>query len=112
MSRISDNSAGRGEAVTLPFLSALKSKPKLAFLVQSVPEGSQVPERDRQIEKFEMFINRKWYGEVAELGKKMSDGKLLKCLCQMVTTVEHFKGLYESLKRRNLVPDFLAKGKW
>ena len=80
------------------------------ILVQSVPEESQVSERDEQIKKFEELINKKQYKEIAELGKKMSDEELLKCLCQVVTTLDQFKGLYEYLKQRNMVPGFLAHG--
>ena len=36
--------------------------------------------------------------------------ELLKCLCQVVTSLDHFKGLYEYLKQRNMVPGFLAHG--
>ena len=40
----------------------------------------------------------------------MSDEELLKCLCQVVTNLDHFKGLYEYLKQRDMVPGFLAHG--
>ena len=40
----------------------------------------------------------------------MSDEELLKCLCQVVTTLDQFKGLYEYLKQRDMVPGFLAHG--
>ena len=36
--------------------------------------------------------------------------ELMKCLCQVVTTLDHFKGLYKYLKQRNMVPGFLAHG--
>ena len=36
--------------------------------------------------------------------------ELLKCLCQVVTTLDQFKGLYGYLKQRKMVPDFLAHG--
>ena len=78
--------------------------------VQSVPEESQVSGRDEQTKKFEELINKKQYKEIAELGKDMSDEELLKCLCQVVTTLDQFKGLYEYLKQRNMVPGFLAHG--
>ena len=121
----------------LPFLypsstsSALTSKPKpkpasllvdttnsapavqlkdQGILVQSVPEESQVSGRDEQTKKFEELINKRQYKEIAELGKEMSDEELLKCLCQVVTSLDHFKGLYEYLKQRNMVPGFLAHG--
>ena len=80
------------------------------ILVQSVPEESQVSEKDEQIKEFEELINKGQYEEIAELGKKMSDKELLKCLCQVVTNLDHFKGLYEYLKQRDMVPDFLAHG--
>ena len=56
------------------------------------------------------MINKKQYKEIVELGKEMSDEELLKCLCQVVTSLDHFKGLYEYLKQRNMVPGFLAHG--
>ena len=80
-------------------------------LVQRVSEEGQVSERDEQTKKFEALISKKRYMEIAEFGKKMNNEELLKCLCQVVTSLAHFKGLYEYLKRRNLVPDFLANGK-
>ena len=40
----------------------------------------------------------------------MNDEELLKCLCQVVTNLDHFKGLYEYMKQRNMVPGFLAHG--
>ena len=129
VSILSDNSTGRGDAVTLPSSLVLKSKPKPAsllvdttntapavqlkdqgILVQSDHEESQVSERDEQTKRFEELINKKQYKEIAELGEKMSDEELLKCLCQVVTSLDHFKGLYEYLKQRNMVPGFLAHG--
>ena len=79
-------------------------------LVQSVPEESQVSEKDEQIKRFEELINKEQYKEIAELGEKMSTRELLKCLCQVVTNLDHFEGLYEYLKQRDMVPDFLAHG--
>ena len=76
----------------------------------SVPEESQVSGRDEQTKKFEELINKKQYKEIAELGKEMNDEELLKCLCQVVTSLDHFKGLYEYLKQRKMVPGFLAHG--
>ena len=74
---LKDKSTGRGDAITLPSSSALKPKPKPVFLlvdttntapavqlkdqgilVQSVPEESQVSERDEQTKKFEELITR------------------------------------------------------
>ena len=126
---LSDDSIGRGDAVTLPSSPVLMPKPKptsllvdttntapavqlkdQGILVQSVPEESQVSEKDEQTKKFEELISKNQYKEIAELGKEMSDEELLKCLCQVVTSPDHFKGLYEYLKQRNMVPGFLAHG--
>ena len=116
----------RGDAITLPFSLAPKSKkPKTAcllmdmtntapavqlkdqgVLVQSDHEGSQVSERDEQIKRFEELINKKQYKEIAELGEKMTDEELLKRLCQVVTSLDQFKGLFEYLKQRKMVPVF------
>ena len=76
------------------------------ILVQSVPEESQVSERDEQTKKFEELISQGQYKEITELGKEMTDKELLKCLCQVVTRLEHFKGLFGYLKRRKMVPSF------
>ena len=73
---LSDNSTGRGDAVSRPSSPAPKSKPKPAsllvdttntaptvqlrdqgILVQGAPEESQVSERDEQTKKFEELIN-------------------------------------------------------
>ena len=80
------------------------------ILVQSVPEESQVSGRDEQTEKFKELINRKQYEEIIKLGNEMNNEELLKYLCQVVTTLDHFKGLYGYLKQRNMVPGFLAHG--
>ena len=40
----------------------------------------------------------------------MKDDEFLKYLCRVVTTLDHFKGLYECLKQRKMVPAFLAHG--
>ncbi len=40
----------------------------------------------------------------------MKDDEFLKCLCPVVTTLDHFKGLYEYLEQRKMVPAFLAHG--
>ena len=74
------------------------------------PKRAKSPERDEQTKRFEELINKKQYKEIAELGKKMSDEELLKCLCQVVTSLDQFKGLYEYLKQRKMVPGFLAHG--
>ena len=94
-----------------PLLLFLVPNSNTTSLVQHVPEESQVPEKDEQIKRFEELINKNQYKEIVELGKKMSGKELLRCLCQAVTTIDHFKGLYEYLKQRNMVPGFLAHGK-
>ena len=40
----------------------------------------------------------------------MDKNEFLRCLCQAVTTLDQFKGLYEYLEQRGMVPDFLAHG--
>ena len=86
------------------------TKSNATSLVQSVPEESQVSGKDEQTKRFEELINKEQYKEIAELGKNMNDEELLKCLCQVVTRLDHFKGLYEYLKQRKMVPGFLAHG--
>jgi len=89
------------------------------MLVQSVPEENQVSGRDEQTKIFEELINKGQYKEIAELGWEMNKKELgwernkeelSKCLCQVVTNLDHFKGLFNYLKQRDIVPDFLAHG--
>ena len=108
---LSDNFAGRGDAVALPSLPVLMPNIDVTSLVQGVSRERQVSEENKQTKKLEELINRKQYNEIAKLGKKMRDEELLKCLCQVVTSLDHFKGLYEYLKQRKMVPGFLAHGK-
>ena len=113
---LSDNSTGRGDAVTLP--SSLFSSSSPTRLQNSAspgidkvsPKRAKFSERDEQTKKLEELINKEQYNEIAKLGKKMSDEELLKCLCQVVTSSDHFKGLYKYLEQRNMVPGFLAHG--
>ena len=107
---LSDDSTGRGDAVTLPSSPVPMPNSSATSSVQGVPEESQVPERDEQTKKFEELINSNQYEEIAELGKDMNDEGLLKCLCQVVTSLAHFKGLYKYLRQRKMVPGFLAHG--
>ena len=99
---LSDKFTGRGDVVTLPSSSVLNAPTsnKLSS-VQRVLEESQVSGRDEQTKRFEELINKKQYKKIAELGKKMSDKELLKCLCQVVTSLDHFKGLYEYLNGKS-----------
>ena len=48
----------------------------------------------------------------ARPGIKTRKDAILKYLCPVVTTLDQFKGLYEYLKQRNMVPGFLAHGEW
>ena len=128
---LSDNSTERSDTIALPS-SLVSPSPSLnqlpcwwtrptaapavqledqGILVQGVPGESQVSGRDGRTKRFEELINKKRYEEIVELGKKMSGGELLKCLCQVVTNLDHFKGLFKYLKLREMVPDFLAHGK-
>ena len=132
VSFLSDNSTGRGDTVTLPSSPVLKpkSKPKPAslladttntapavqlkdrgILMQGIPEEGQISGKDGQTKRFEELISKKQYEEMAKLGDEMGDKELLKYLCQVVTTLDHFKGLFGYLEQRNMVPSFLAHGK-
>ena len=74
------------------------------------PKRTKSLERDEQTKRFEELINKGQYKEIAKLGKEMNDEELLKCLCQVVTSLDQFKGLYEYLEQREMVPGFLAHG--
>ena len=99
----------------LPYSYTTNSAPAVqlkdqSIPVQSAPEKSQVTGRDEQTKRFEELINKNQYKEIVELGEGMSKEELLKYLCQVVTTLDQFKGLYGYLKQRKMVPDFLAHG--
>ena len=100
--------------VAMPSLSPLHlsyaQHPTQLLWYKVSPKRIKSLERDEQTKRFEELINKKRYKEIAELGKEMSDEELLKCLCQVVTSLDHFKGLYEYLKQRKMVPAFLAHG--
>ena len=51
------------------------------------PKRAKSLKEDEQTKRFEELINKEQYKEIAELGKKMSDKELLKCLCQVVTSL-------------------------
>ena len=81
------------------------------ILVESVPEENLIPEIDTlTLEKLKEFISKEQYDEVIKLADGMDKDKFLKYLCQVVTTLDQFKGLYEYLKQRDMVPGFLAHG--
>ena len=61
-------------------------------------------------EHFQELLKAKKYRAIIKIGEGMKDDEFLKCLCPVVTTLDHFKGLYEYLKQRKMVPDFLAHG--
>ena len=62
------------------------------------------------LKKLEALINSGKYEEVIKLADEHDRDEFLKYLCQVVTTLDQFKGLYEYLKQREMVPDFLAHG--
>ena len=64
---------------------------------RSPTRGEQIPEG------FGIPINERQYDE-------MGNDEFLKHACSVVTTVEHFKGLFRYMKQRKMVPDFLANG--
>ena len=81
------------------------------ILVESVPEESLIPEIDTlTLEKLKEFISKEQYDEVIKLADGMDKDEFMKHLCQVVTTLDQFKGLYEYLKQREMVPGFLAHG--
>ena len=62
------------------------------------------------LEKLKEFISKEQYDEVIKLADGMDKNEFLKYLCQVVTTLDQFKGLYGYLKQREMVPGFLAQG--
>ena len=80
-------------------------------VVPSVPEKILVPGvEDAVLKKLEALINSKRYEEVIKLADDMNREEFLRCLCQVVTGLDHFKGLLGYLKQRKMVPAFLAHG--
>ena len=80
-------------------------------MVESVPEENLIPEIDTlTLEKLKEFISKEQYAEVIKLADGMGKNEFLKYLCQVVTTLDQFKGLYEYLEQRNMVSGFLAHG--
>ena len=79
--------------------------------MESVPEESLIPGMDASIfKKLKGFINKGQYDEVISLAEGMDKEEFLKYLCQVVTTLDQFEGLYGYLKQRKMVPSFLAYG--
>ena len=65
------------------------------ILVESVPEKNLIPEIDTlTLEKLKEFISKEQYDEVIKLADGMDKDEFLKYLCQVVTTLDQFKGLY------------------
>ena len=132
VSCICDNSTGRGDAVTLPTSPALKSKskPKPASLlvdttnsapvVQLKSAGTLVSGSPRahitiQAKKqryglLNVLRDREQYGEVCRPGINTRRDAILKHLFPVMATLDQFKGIYEYLKQRKMVPSFLAHG--
>ena len=80
-------------------------------MVESVLEENLIPEIDTlTLEKLKEFVSKEQYDEVIKLADGMDKNKFLRYLCQVVTTLDQFKGLYEYLKQHKMVPGFLAHG--
>ena len=81
------------------------------ILVESVPGENLIPEIDTlTLEKLKEFISKEQYDEVIKLADGMDKDEFLRYLCQVVTNLDQFKGLYEYLKQHKMVPGFLAHG--
>ena len=61
-------------------------------------------------EQFESLLAKEWYGEVVKLGSGMGDDEFFKCLCPLITTLDHYKGLFKRLKHRAMSKGFLIHG--
>ena len=79
--------------------------------MEGVPEEDLIPKMDTSIlEKLKGFVCKRQYDEVIKLADGMDKDEFLRYLCQVVTTLDQFKGLYECLKQREMVPGFLVHG--
>ena len=61
-------------------------------------------------EHFQELLEAEEYGAIIKIGESMKDDEFLKYICPVVTTLDQFKGLYEYMKQRKMVPKFLANG--
>ena len=81
-------------------------------------EGTNVEEGDSSQEQltlvkdnpFQELIKNKDYEEIEKLGNRMTNEELVRQLFPVITTVEHYNGLKEFLKRRGMVSDFYLNG--
>ena len=48
--------------------------------------------------------------EIVKLGDSMKKDEFFKHLCPLISTLEHYKGLFECLQRRDLLPRFFIHG--
>lgn len=83
----------------------------LGTLKKTVPEAILVSGIDRTVFKqFGTLANSWEYEKVDKLADEMDKDKFLKYLCQVVTTLDQFKGFFGYLKKRDMVPNFLVHG--
>ena len=73
-------------------------------------DGSQEQPTLSKDNPFQELIKNKEYEEIVELGKSMTNEELVRQLFPVITTIEHYNGLKEFLKRRKMVSDFYLNG--
>ena len=80
-------------------------------VVPNVPKKSLVPGvEDAVLKKLGALINRGKYEEVIKFADSIDRDEFLMYVCLVVTTIDHFKGLFGHLEQREMIPDFLAHG--
>ena len=83
----------------------------LLILMPADPEvGLKFGVEPDMLKKFGVLMNSGKYDEVIKLGDGMDKDEFLRYVCQVVTSLDQFKGLYGYLKQREMVPGFLAHG--
>jgi hypothetical protein len=77
---------------------------------QSSSSGQLVPRaRNSDLNPYQELIERGNYEGIAKLGK-MTRYKFVRNLCPLMTTVEHYNGLYRLMDNNKLIPCFIVYG--
>ena len=77
---------------------------------QASSSGQLVPRaRKSDLNPYQELIESENYEGIAKLGK-MTENEFVMNLCPLMTTVEHYNGLYKFMKENNLIPYFLVYG--
>ena len=77
---------------------------------QTSSSGQLVPRtRKSDLNPYQELMASGNYEGIAKLGK-MTENEFVMNLCPLMTTVEHYNGLYKFMKENKLIPSFLVYG--